>query len=123
MILIGFMHFPLGIAFDVLRAVLGENPHYSGKISFNPQVKVGYIPQEIRFAFDTDTILEAFRRECRSTDGEARSILVKYFFTGTSVFKRSSSLSGGEKVLLKLCILLQNEVNPYSRRADEPYRY
>lgn len=96
---------------SLLRAVLGENPHYSGKISFNPQVKVGSIPQEIRFAFDTDTILEAFRRECRSTDGEARSILAKYFFTGASVFKRVSSLSGGEKVLLKLCILLQNEVN------------
>ena len=95
----------------LLRAVLGELPPLGGKITFNPQVQLGYIPQEIRFPVETDTVLEAFRRECVSTEGEARSILARYFFTGASVFKRAASLSGGEKVLLKLCILLQKQVN------------
>ncbi|MBO5253293.1 MAG: ABC-F family ATP-binding cassette domain-containing protein [Clostridia bacterium] len=95
---------------SLLRAVLGDVP-VSGRIVFNPGVQLGYIPQEIRFPVESDTVLEAFRRECVSNEGEARSILARYFFFGSSVFKSVSSLSGGEKVLLKLCILLQNQVN------------
>ena len=44
-------------------------------------------------------------------EGEARQILAKYYFCGAAVMKRVSSLSGGEKVLLKLAVLLQNRVN------------
>lgn len=96
---------------SLLRAVLGELPEAEGRIVFNPSAQLGYIPQEIRFPVEKDTVLEAFRRECVSTEGEARSILARYFFCGASVFKRVSALSGGEKVLLKLAILLQNQVN------------
>lgn len=96
---------------SLIRAVLGENPAYSGGIVLNPSVQLGYIPQEIRFPVETDSVLEAFRRECPSGEGEARNLLAKYFFVGANVFKRASSLSGGEKVLLKLAILLQNQVN------------
>ena len=56
-------------------------------------------------------MLEAFRRECVCGEGEARQILAKYYFCGAAVMKRVSSLSGGEKVLLKLAVLLQNRVN------------
>lgn len=96
---------------SLLKAVLGETPHDPGEFLLNPGVQLGYIPQEIRFPVETDTVLEAFRRECVSNEGEARNILAKYFFVGANVFKRVSSLSGGEKVLLKLCILLQTQVN------------
>lgn len=96
---------------SLLRAILGETTQYSGKIVLNPGVQLGYIPQEIRFPMETDSVLEAFRRECPVTEGQARNVLAKYFFTGTNVLKRCSSLSGGEKVLLKLAILLQRQVN------------
>lgn len=96
---------------SLLRAVLGELAGAEGNVVFNPGVQLGYIPQEIRFPTESDTVLEAFRRDCVSTEGEARAILARYFFCGTSVFKRVSALSGGEKVFLKLAILLQNQVN------------
>lgn len=96
---------------SLIRAVLGESSAYSGKITVNPSALVGYIPQEIRFPNGTDSVLEAFKREHICTEGEARNLLAKYFFCGASVFKRVSFLSGGEKVLLKLSILLQNQVN------------
>lgn len=96
---------------SLLRAVLGELAGAEGNVVFNPGVQLGYIPQEIRFPTESDTVLEAFRRDCVSTEGEARAILARYFFYGTSVFKRVSALSGGEKVFLKLAILLQNQVN------------
>ena len=95
----------------LLRAVLGEPLHYLGKIVRNPSVRIGYIPQEIRFLPETDTVLEAFRREFSGTEGQARNVLAKYYFTGGNVFKRINVLSGGEKVLLKLAILIQQEVN------------
>lgn len=96
---------------SLIKSVLGENESFCGKINIGPSVKLGYIPQEIRFPCDNDSILEEFRRECTTTEGEARNILAKFFFYGESVFKRLGSLSGGEKVLLKLALLIQNKIN------------
>ena len=96
---------------SLIKADLGELADYSEEIVLNPSVQLGYIPQEIRFPVEKDSVLEAFRREHVCSEGEARNLLAKYFFLGANVFKRVSSLSGGEKVLLKLCILLQNQVN------------
>lgn len=95
---------------SLLRAIFGDVP-FSGSAKFNPSAQLGYIPQEIRFLNDKDSVLEAFRRECVCGEGEARQILAKYYFCGAAVMKRVSSLSGGEKVLLKLAVLLQNRVN------------
>lgn len=95
----------------LIKAVLGEFSDYSGDFKINPSAKIGYIPQEIRFESDKMSVLEVFRYSCPSTELEARRILSKFFFYDEDVFKRASSLSGGEKVLLKLAILIQNEVN------------
>ncbi len=95
---------------SLIRALLGELP-YGGEIRLNPSVQLGYIPQEIRFLPETETVLEAFRREIPSGEGQARGLLAKYFFRAGDVFRRADSLSGGEKVLLKLLILLQRQVN------------
>lgn len=96
---------------SLIKALLGENTEYNGKIVTSPSAKIGYIPQEIRFSCDTDSVLETFRKECVSTEGEARSILAKYFFYGDNIMKRAGSLSGGEKVLLKLSLLMQLKIN------------
>lgn len=95
----------------LMKSVLGESSDFSGILSLAENTQAGYIPQEIRFPYDTDTILEAFTREHPCHEGEARNLLAKYFFCGDNVFKRVSKLSGGEKVLLKLAILMQNRVN------------
>ena len=96
---------------SLVRAILGEEDGYGGRVTVNPSVKLGYIPQEIRFPNDTATVLDTFRGEYVCSEGEARNILAKYYFFSDSVFKRVGGLSGGEKVLLKLAVLLQNRVN------------
>lgn len=93
----------------LLRAVLGEYP--AAGITLAAAAEVGYIPQEIRFADERVSVLEAFRQESPCTEGLARNVLAKYFFFGENVYKRVGVLSGGEKVLLKLAILMQREIN------------
>lgn len=96
---------------SLIQAVLGNYTDYTGTIKLGPSVKMGYIPQEIRFADEKASILNAFRNEYPCPEGEARNMLAKYFFYGEHVFKRVGVLSGGEKVLLKLAILMQKEIN------------
>lgn len=95
----------------LIRAILKEERGYLGELTVSPGAKVGYIPQEIRFEDDQDTVVSAFRREYTSTEGEARNLLARFFFFGDGVFKRVSMLSGGEKVLLKLAVLVMRQVN------------
>lgn len=94
-----------------IKAILGEIDHYDGKIVLSPSIRIGYIPQEIRFEDENDNVLGAFRREYPCLEGEARNILSKYYFYKDDVFKKVNMLSGGEKVLLKLAILIKHEVN------------
>ena len=96
---------------SLIQAILGNNSDYSGLIKLGSGALIGYIPQEIRFSDEKATILEAFREEYPCPEGEARKILAKYFFYGENVFKRTGVLSGGEKVLLKLAILVQKKIN------------
>lgn len=94
-----------------IKAILGELTTYQGELIVANTAKIGYIPQEIHFQNNTDTILEAFRREWPCLEGEARGLLAKYTFYKDQVMKRVGNLSGGEKVLLKLAILMQKQVN------------
>lgn len=92
-------------------AMMNKLTGFTGVIRLNPSVKMGYISQEIQFEDDKNTLINEFRKEYACTEGEARNILAKYSFFKDDVYKRISSLSGGEKVLLKLAALIQNEVN------------
>ena len=94
----------------LISALLGS-AEYTGTLVVAPSARIGFIPQEIRFPDETASVVSAFRREVPCPEGQARGILAKYFFYGESVFKRVSALSGGEKVLLKLAILVQRKVN------------
>lgn len=96
---------------SLIKTILGEYTDYRGEVKINPSAKIGYIPQEIRFDKDTNTVLDVFRKEYICSEGEARSILARYYFYSDNVHKRVSGLSGGEKVLLKLAALIQNQVN------------
>ncbi|MCL2810576.1 MAG: ATP-binding cassette domain-containing protein [Clostridia bacterium] len=95
----------------LFRALLGELPLPEGAVRFAPSAKVGYIPQETRFDDGQASILDVFRQACPCPEHIARSILAKYSFYADDVFKRVSALSGGEKVLLKLAILVRQEIN------------
>ena len=106
------IHGPNGAGKSTLfKLILGELQPQSGSVKLGPSVNIGFIPQEITFQDDKASIVDTFRQEVVCLEGQARHILAKYYFVGDSVFKRVGSLSGGEKVLLKLAILIQKNVN------------
>lgn len=94
----------------MLRVYRGADSH-NETVKITPAAKLGYIPQEIVFADEKQSVLQAFKMECVMTETEARNILARYYFFGEDVYKRVSALSGGEKVLLLLSILMQKQVN------------
>ena len=76
-----------------------------------PNIKYGYIEQEIKFQNENNTILEEARKYFDGDESHLRSSLNKFLFYGENVFKKIKSLSGGEKVRLKLFCLMQNKCN------------
>jgi len=44
----------------LVKIILGEDNNYSGEVRLGSSVKIGYIPQEIKFTNENNTILEYF---------------------------------------------------------------
>lgn len=95
-----------------VKAVLGnEDSICQGEIKLGSNVSIGYIPQEIRFEDENATVLETSRKFYEGTETYLRASLAKFLFYGQNVFKRVGTLSGGEKVRLKLFELIQKKAN------------
>ncbi len=82
-----------------------------GKIKLGSNVLIGYLPQEIHFDNENATILETARQFFNGTETHLRASLAKFLFYEDNVFKRVKTLSGGEKVRLKLFELIQKNAN------------
>ncbi|WBW97755.1 ribosomal protection-like ABC-F family protein [Oceanirhabdus sp. W0125-5] len=82
-----------------------------GNVKIGEEVKIGYLAQNITFSDKEQTVLEAFREELDITYQEARSALAKFLFTKDDVFKKVSTLSGGERSRLRLCKFMQQDIN------------
>lgn len=86
-----------------------NNTHDNIKLGTN--IKIGYIPQEIRFANEDLTIYEHMRKIFVGSESELRSKLNQFYFTVDNIDKKVKSLSGGEKVRLKLLELILKNAN------------
>ena len=89
-----------------------EIPGYiSGETKIGGNISIGYIPQEIHFEDETQTVVDNFRDYFKGEETRLRATLVHFGFTGESIYKPVGKLSGGEKVKLLLCELIQSKVN------------
>ncbi len=80
-------------------------------LTVNPSAKIGYLEQDISFESNEMTILEAFKSYIPGLDEEIRSYLARFEFRGEDVFMPVSNLSGGEKVRLRVAILMKQDIN------------
>lgn len=94
-----------------VKAMLGDVSILDGEIKVGSNVTIGYIPQEIKYEDETATVLDTARESFRGSETHLRASLAKFLFYGENVFKRVGSLSGGEKVRLKLFELIQLNAN------------
>ena len=95
----------------LIKIILGQDRDFTGEIKINQSVKIGYIPQEIKFENEEETIYEYFSKQYNKSQTEIRTYLAKYMFYGNNVFKRLKELSGGERVRLLLAKLVIQETN------------
>lgn len=95
----------------LLKIILGEEPQDQGSVKQGITVKVGYLPQQIRFSHPERTLYDTMIYEANCTPQQARDRLARFLFQGEDVFKPVSVLSGGEQSRLRLCMLMDEKVN------------
>lgn len=80
-------------------------------IKIGPQIKIGYIPQEIVFENENISVIEEARKYFEGYEEHLRSALVKFLFYSDGIYTRLNMLSGGERLRLKLFCLMQEDNN------------
>ena len=95
-----------------LKTVMGLIPPISGSFRFGMNARIGYFDQSLAEVSGNETVLQNFQNEFPAlTDGECRSCLGAFLFSGDEVFKTVDMLSGGERVRLSLCKLFKKKPN------------
>lgn len=89
-----------------------------GEVTVGPSVKIGYLPQIITFPNGEQQLLEYFKNTVGVNEQKARQILAGFQFYKEDVTKRVKTLSGGERMRIKLAELLQEKINTLI--FDEP---
>lgn len=102
-----------------IKSVLGyQTLPIEGEIKIGETVEIGYLPQIIDFKNPESKVYDYFKEETGINEQRTRSILAKFRFYKSDIEKRVKTLSGGERIRLKLAILLQQKINTLI--FDEP---
>ncbi|HZS46607.1 MAG TPA: ABC-F family ATP-binding cassette domain-containing protein [Blastocatellia bacterium] len=103
----------------LVRTLLDKIAPLDGKIQWGANVVIGYYDQQLNTLDPDGTIIGEIRTmDPLAKDGDLRSFLAKFLFTGDDVFKQINNLSGGEKGRLALAKLIYSRANVLI--LDEP---
>ncbi|MFC6261840.1 ABC-F family ATP-binding cassette domain-containing protein [Levilactobacillus fujinensis] len=103
----------------LLKTILGRIPAIQGQIIFGTGVDTGYYDQDQATLHDKKSVLHELWDDHPTTpEGDIRSILGSFLFTGSDVDKSVHSLSGGERARLLLTKLALRHDN--FLMLDEP---
>ena len=92
----------------LIKAILDNNRE---EIKIASNTLIGYIPQEVRFDDESLTIYEHMRAIFIGSEEELRSKLFQFYFGSETIGKKLKTLSGGEKVRIKLLELIIKNSN------------
>ncbi|MBQ9330392.1 MAG: ABC-F family ATP-binding cassette domain-containing protein, partial [Oscillibacter sp.] len=96
----------------LIKTIVGEEHPDEGRIRIGPQTRLAYLPQIIRFDHSDWNLVDTMMAAKRGLSAQsARNRLAGYEFAGEDVFKPVSVLSGGEQSRLRLCMLMDDEIN------------
>ena len=95
----------------LVKLIMGEEKPDSGFVKRGPSIKPAYLQQIVRFDYPRRTIIDTLIYEQNLSPAVARNRLGAFMFSGEDVFKFVGDLSGGEKSRLRLCMLMNGEIN------------
>ncbi|EST12898.1 ribosomal protection-like ABC-F family protein [Sporolactobacillus laevolacticus] len=104
----------------LLKCLLGDLKPDVGEIRHGTNLNIGLLSQHV-FEQESERdrrVIDVFREHARLTEGEARHELAKFMFYGSDVFRKVGSLSGGERVRIRLADLMMKKINVLV--LDEP---
>lgn len=91
----------------LIKAIMNGNDN----IKLGGNQHIGYLSQIIEFEDKKQNVLNYFMSSTGLDEEQARSILFNMQFFKSDVIKSVGSLSGGEKIRLKLAVMLQQDIN------------
>ncbi len=95
----------------LLKVLLGKMQPDKGKVVQGGSVKIGYLSQHVLEDRGDERVLDVYRETAKVSEGDARHELARFLFYGYGVFAKISSLSGGEKMRLRLAQLMSKDIN------------
>lgn len=95
----------------LLKVLLGQHEPEEGKVVQGSSLKIGYLSQHVFEDLEGERVIDVYRETAKVAEGEARQELARFLFYGYSVFSKISSLSGGEKMRLRLAQLMSKDIN------------
>ena len=96
----------------LLNMLMGMERTDGGSIKLGPAIRSAYLEQMIHFNHPERSLVDTMLYEKKNmTPQSARNRLAAYQFQGEDVFKSVSVLSGGELARLRLCMLMDEEIN------------
>jgi len=103
----------------LLKTLIGTIPPLAGEIAWSEGAGIGYYDQQLADLRNDSTVLEEIRSlDSTATDGELRSYLAQFLFSGDDVFNGVANLSGGEKSRVALAKIIYQ--SPTILALDEP---
>lgn len=90
----------------LIKALLGQE-EIEGTLRFNSARRVGYISQEVIDLDEAKTILELFEAMTQEEHTKVRTALAQMGFNSDALNKRVSNLSLGERMKLKLLLMIR----------------
>lgn len=96
----------------LIKTITGVIPPIKGKVILGQNVKYAYFSQQLENLNKENTIYDEIKNTFNGmTPLEVRTLLGSFNFKGDDVFKQIKDLSGGEKVRVSLCKILNSKPN------------
>ena len=108
----------------LFKAIIGSVPFSKGKISIKPNLRIGYVPQQLRVDQTLPITVERFLKLATRNNNDIEKMIA--FFGSENIFREQiNSLSGGQmqRVLLARALVNKPEIlllDEATRGLDQP---